>query len=60
MTKKVIGCEKEVLSDKLMELMTINKIRHIPIVENNAPKGIVSIGDLVNRLIEKFSMKTKC
>ena len=51
MTKKVISCEKEVLSDKLMELMTINKIRHIPIVENNAPIGIVSIGDVVNRLI---------
>ena len=25
MTKTVISCEKEVLSDKLMELMTINK-----------------------------------
>ena len=59
MTKKVINCEKEVLSDKLMELMTINKIRHIPIVENNAPIGIVSIGDLVNRLIEKVQYENK-
>ena len=59
MTKKVISCEKEVLSDKLMELMTINKIRHIPIVENNAPIGIVSIGDVVNRLIEKVKYENK-
>jgi len=59
MTKKVISCEKEVLSDKLMELMTINKIRHIPIVENNAPIGIVSIGDVVNRLIEKVQYENK-
>ena len=59
MTKKVIICEKEVLSDKLMELMTINKIRHIPIVENNAPIGIVSIGDVVNRLIEKVQYESK-
>ena len=59
MTKKVISCEKEVLSDELMELMTINKIRHIPIVENNAPIGIVSIGDVVNRLIEKVQYENK-
>ena len=59
MTKKVISCEKEVLSDKLMELMTINKIHHIPIVENNAPIGIVSIGDVVNRLIEKIQYENK-
>ena len=59
MTKKVISCEKEVLSDKLMELMTINKIRHIPIVKNNAPIGIVSIGDVVNRLIEKVQYENK-
>ena len=59
MTKTVISCEKEVLSDKLMELMTINKIRHIPIVENNAPIGIVSIGDVVNRLIEKVQYENK-
>lgn len=59
MTKKVISCEKEVLSDKLMELMTINKIRHIPIVENNSPIGIVSIGDVVNRLIEKVQYENK-
>ena len=43
----------------LMELMTINKIRHIPIVENNAPIGIVSIGDVVNRLIEKVQYENK-
>ena len=59
MTKKVICCESDVLSDKLMELMTINKIRHIPIVENNAPIGIVSIGDVVNRLIEKVQYENK-
>ena len=55
MTKKVICCESDVLSDKLMELMTKNKVRHIPIVDNsNHPIGIVSIGDVVNRLIEKI------
>ena len=60
MTKKVIYCENDVLSDKLMELMTKNKVRHIPIVnKNNNPIGIVSIGDVVNRLIEKIEYENK-
>ncbi len=59
MTKEVICCKKDVLSDKLMELMTQNKIRHIPIVENAIPIGIVSIGDVVNRLMEKVEYENQ-
>ena len=59
MTKEVICCKKDVLSDKLMELMTKNKIRHIPIVENAIPVGIVSIGDVVKRLIEKVEYENQ-
>ena len=60
MTKKVICCESDVLSDELMELMTKNKGSHIPIVDNyNPPIGIVSIGDVVNRLIEKIEYENK-
>ena len=60
MTKKVVCCESDVLSDKLMELMTKNKVRHIPIIDNsNHPIGIVSIGDVVNRLIEKIEYENK-
>ena len=59
MTKEVISCKKNVLSDKLMELMTKNKIRHIPIVEDNIAIGIVSIGDVVNRLMEKVEYENQ-
>lgn len=59
MTSPVIFCDREILSDKLMELMTKNKIRHIPIVENKCPIGIVSIGDVVNRLLEKFEYENQ-
>ena len=54
MTSPVISCDKSILSDSLMELMTKNKIRHVPIIEKNNPIGIVSIGDVVKRLLEKF------
>ncbi len=33
--------------DYLMGVMTVNKIRHIPILEEGKVMGIVSIGDLV-------------
>jgi len=59
MTSPVIFCSREIYSDKLMELMTQNKIRHIPIVENKKPIGIVSIGDVVNRLLEKSKFENQ-
>ena len=37
-----------------MEIMTVNKIRHVIIMKNNVLQGIVSIGDVVKRLLEKL------
>ena len=54
MTKSVISVSKTVSSSDLMEIMTDNKIRHVVIMEGNAWLGIVSIGDVVKRLIEKL------
>ncbi len=34
-----------------LRLMTEHKIRHLPVLENNKVVGIISIGDLVNRVI---------
>ena len=34
-----------------MRLMTENRVRHLPVVENKKLLGIVSIGDLVNWII---------
>lgn len=39
--------------DHLMSVMTEHRCRHIPIIENGALRGLISIGDLVkNRLRE--------
>ena len=57
MTNKVITCNKNTQSDVLMTIMTNNKIRHIPIIEKNSLIGIVSIGDVVKRLLEKFNLE---
>jgi CBS domain-containing protein len=40
-------------------MMTRNKVRHIPIVDKKYPIGMVSIGDVVNRLLEKYKEETQ-
>ena len=59
MTSKVITCNKNTQSNVLMKIMTTNKIRHIPILEKNLLIGIVSIGDVVKRLLEKFNIENE-
>tara|TARA_B100000035_G_scaffold314265_1_gene330054 strand:- start:1691 stop:2119 length:429 start_codon:yes stop_codon:yes gene_type:complete len=54
MTKKIISCDLNVSVTELMETMTEKKIRHMLIMSNDELKGIVSIGDVVNHLIENY------
>ena len=57
MTSKVKKCNKYTKSEELMDIITVNKIRHIPILEGKNPIRIMSIGDEVKRLIEKFNLE---
>ena len=59
MTKDIIFCSKNSSSKELMEIMSENKIRHIPIIEKQKLMGIVSIGDVVKRIIENYAHETK-
>ena len=59
MKKNIIFCNKNSSSKELMEIMNENKIRHIPIMEQHKLLGIVSIGDVVNRIIENYDYETK-
>ena len=59
MTSKVITINKDTKSETIMDIMSKNKIRHIPIVENKLLIGIVSIGDVVKRLLEKFNLENQ-
>ena len=59
MTKNIIVCNTNTSSKELMKLMSENKVRHIPIIEEKKLLGIVSIGDVVHRIIENYAYETK-
>tara|TARA_B100002003_G_scaffold9022_1_gene7898 strand:+ start:326 stop:754 length:429 start_codon:yes stop_codon:yes gene_type:complete len=59
MTKQIITCNLNTSVTELMEIMTHNKIRHVPIVDEKKILGIVSIGDVLNHIIEQYKDENK-
>ena len=59
MTSKVITVENNVTSAQLMQLITEHHIRHVPITCDGKLVGIVSIGDVVKRLLEKYKQEAE-
>ena len=51
MTSSVVFVGPQQTVDECMRIMTANRIRHLPIVEDEKVVGVVSIGDLVNWII---------
>ncbi len=47
MTAPMITCHASDRIDAALAMMTLKKIRHLPVADNGALAGIVSIGDLV-------------
>jgi CBS domain-containing protein len=59
MTEDVVCAEPLQTVEQCMELMTENRIRHLPVVEDEKVVGVLSIGDLVKAIIEeqKFTIE---
>lgn len=58
-TEVVVGVEDDEV-DYVMEIMTRNRIRHLPIVdEEGALAGLVSIGDVVNALRREMEAENR-
>jgi CBS domain-containing protein len=57
MTSSVISCQEASTLDELMEIMTAGRFRHVPVIEDGALVGIVSIGDIVKHHIAEVEME---
>ena len=59
MTATVISAGQDVASSGLMKLMVQNNIRHVPIMDGEKLLGLVSITDVIKRLLDKQLTETE-
>ena len=52
MTTPVTTCSSSTRIEECAALMTDRRIRHLPVVENDALVGIISIGDVVRAVVD--------
>ena len=52
MTTPFFSCRPSDRVEAMLARMTISRIRHLPVIEDNELKGIVSIGDLVKHRLD--------
>lgn len=59
MTQTVLVCTPDDSVEQLMEVMTTNRVRHLPVIENDRLTGIVTIGDLVKSRLEEARLQVE-
>ncbi len=59
MTSEVIACKPTDTIAEVMKMMTVRRFRHMPVIEDGAIKGMISIGDVVKNRIEETEMETR-
>src|ERR1700722_11437846 len=53
MTRLVSTCSLDDRIGDVLEMITLNRTRHIPVVKDGKLEGIISIGDVVKQLLEE-------
>jgi CBS domain-containing protein len=54
MTRKVVSCKQSDTVSAIMEMMTLGKFRHLPVVEDGKVVGLISIGDIVKQRVQEY------
>ena len=57
MTAKIIGCSRHDTADLVLQKMTDGRFRHMPVMEEGAMIGLISIGDVVAARMAELSME---
>ena len=58
MTREVQTCTPSDKVDEIMRRMTESRIRHLPVIEDGALAGIISIGDIVKHRLEELEAES--
>lgn len=59
MTRDVVTCDENDTCAEIMERMTAHKIRHLPVLRDNAIVGLISIGDVVKQRVEEIEHESE-
>jgi CBS domain-containing protein len=59
MTAKVYTCAPDDSEGELMAMMTVNRIRHLPVMDKNKLAGMISIGDVVKYRMEAIEREAE-
>ena len=59
MTSEVVSCKPTDTISEVMRVMTTHRFRHLPVMEDGALKGMVSIGDVVKYRLEETEMEAR-
>jgi CBS domain-containing protein len=54
MTRKVVSCRQSDTVGGIMEMMTLGKFRHLPVIEDGRVVGLISIGDVVKWRVQEY------
>jgi CBS domain-containing protein len=57
MTRKVVSCRQTDTVAAIMEMMTMGKFRHLPVLEGERVVGLISIGDIVKWRVREYEME---
>ena len=58
MPPNLVSCKRDDSLKSIMESMTVHRTRHLPVIENGALVGLVSIGDAVKKRLEEAELET--
>jgi CBS domain-containing protein len=57
MTAKLVTCTRDMRADAVLEQMTEGRFRHMPVVEDGALVGLISLGDVVKARLMELAME---
>ncbi len=59
MTSNIVTCANSDSADSVLQKMTEGRFRHLPVLEDGAMIGLISIGDVVQARLSEMTMENE-